>query len=93
MSESSLQMHDDRLEVGVSYDPRRGYFTTGAERARSGAQLPTTVALSLASLRKRIEAALLPNDVEVRLVLDRAARHERDQRRRGSAAEQSDSPV
>jgi hypothetical protein len=51
------------------------------------------VALSLASLRKRIEAALLPNDVEVRLVLDRAARHERDQRRRGSAAEQSDSPV
>jgi hypothetical protein len=87
MSESSLQMHDDRLEVGVSYDPRRGYFTTGAERP-SGAQLPTTVALS-----KRIEAALLLNDVEVRLVLDRAARHERDQRRRGSAAEQSDSPV
>jgi hypothetical protein len=92
MSESSLQMHDDRLEVGVSYDPRRGYFTTGAERP-SGARLPTTVALSLASLRKRIEAALLPNDVEVRLVLDRAARHERDQRRRGRAAEQSDSPV
>jgi hypothetical protein len=32
-------------------------------------------------------------DIDVRLVLDRAARHERDQRRRGSAAEQSDSPV
>ena len=33
------------------------------------------------------------DDIDVRLVLDRAARHERDQRRRGSAAEQSDSPV
>jgi hypothetical protein len=86
MSEPSLQMRDDRREVGVSYDPRRGYFTTGAE-------LPTTVALSLASLRKRIEAALLPDDIDVRLVLDRAARHERDRRRRGSAAEQSDSPL
>jgi hypothetical protein len=32
------------------------------------------------------------DDIDVRLVLDRAARHERDQRRRGSAAEQSDSP-
>jgi len=86
MSEPNLQMRDDRLEIGVSYDPRRGYFTTGAE-------LPTTVALSLAGLRKRIEAALLPDDMDMRLVLDRAARHERDRRRRGSAAEQSDSPV
>ena len=32
------------------------------------------------------------DDIDVRLVLDRAARYERDQRRRGSAAEQSDSP-
>jgi hypothetical protein len=33
------------------------------------------------------------DDIDVRLVLDSAARHERDQRRGGSAAEQSDSPV
>src|SRR5262249_29122352 len=33
------------------------------------------------------------DDIDGRLGLDRAARHERDQRRRGSAAEQSDSPV
>jgi hypothetical protein len=24
-------MHDGRLEVGVSFDPTRGYFTTGGE--------------------------------------------------------------
>ena len=39
-------------------------------------------ALSLAVLRRRIEERLLPDSVEVRLVLDRAARQERDQRRR-----------
>jgi hypothetical protein len=36
------------------------------------------VALSLSSLRRRIEVALMPDDVNVRLVLDRAARLEQD---------------
>jgi hypothetical protein len=32
-------------------------------------------------LRRRIEAALMPDSVDVRLVLDRAALRERDRRR------------
>jgi hypothetical protein len=43
------------------------------------------VALSLGGLRRRVEATLLLNDVDVKLVLDRAARRERDRRRRGPA--------
>jgi hypothetical protein len=38
-------------------------------------------ALSLGGLRRRIEALLLPENVDVRLVLDRSARLERDRRR------------
>jgi hypothetical protein len=38
-------------------------------------------ALSLGGLRHKIEALMLPDDVAVRLVLDRAARLERDRRR------------
>ncbi len=68
-------MHDEGLQVGVSFDPQRGYFTTGSELARS------LTALSLGGLRRRIEAALLPDDVDVRLNLDRTARLERDRRR------------
>jgi hypothetical protein len=68
-------MHDEGLQVGVSFDPQRGYFhhrqRVGPEPYRGG-------------LRRRIEAALLPDDVDVRLNLDRAARLERD-RRRGAA--------
>jgi hypothetical protein len=41
------------------------------------------VALSLAVLRRRIESALMPDLVDIRLILDRKAREERDQRRRG----------
>ena len=37
--------------------------------------------LSLGGLRRRIEALLLPDDVEVKLHLDRAAQRERDRRR------------
>jgi hypothetical protein len=37
--------------------------------------------LSLGGLRRRIEALMLPDSVEVRLMLDRAARLERDRRR------------
>jgi hypothetical protein len=39
----------------------------------------------LAGLRKQIEAALMPNAADIKLVLDRAARVERDLRRRGAA--------
>jgi hypothetical protein len=63
-------MHDERLQVGVSFDPTRGYFTTGSELPRS------LTALSLGGLRRRIEAALLPDEPVVHLRLDRAARLE-----------------
>jgi hypothetical protein len=39
------------------------------------------VAVSLGGLRRRIEERLLPDSVEVRLMLDRRARFERDRRR------------
>jgi hypothetical protein len=49
-------MRDKRLDVSVSFDSRRGYFTTGSE-------LPQSVtALSLGGLRRRIEVALLPDE-------------------------------
>jgi hypothetical protein len=38
-------------------------------------------ALSLGGLRRRIEIALLPDDVHIVLQLDRTARLERDRRR------------
>jgi len=66
---------DGRLDVAVTFDERRGYVGTHPE-LRS----PMT-ALSLGGLRRKIEAALLHDDIDVRLVLDRAARLERDRRR------------
>ena len=66
---------DGRLDVTVTFDERRGYVGTHPE-LRS-----TVTALSLGGLRRKIEAALLLGDVDVRLVLDRAARLERDRRR------------
>jgi hypothetical protein len=71
---------DARLEVSVSFDEGRGYVGSHPD-LRS----PVT-ALSLGGLRRKIETALLPDDVNVRLVLDRAARLERDRRRRSIAA-------
>jgi hypothetical protein len=50
----------------------------------------TIRALSLAVLRRRIEERLLPDSVEVRLMLDRRARQERDQRRRGGEGRMGD---
>jgi hypothetical protein len=79
-------MHDEGLQVGVSFDPQRGYFTTGSELARS------LTALSLGGLRRRIEALLLPDDVDVRLMLDKRARQERDQRRDGGRAVRPTTP-
>jgi hypothetical protein len=68
-------MRDDRFEVSVTFDERRGYVATAP-----GLRAPV-VALSLGGLRRRIEALLLPDDVVITLNLDRVARRERDRRR------------
>jgi hypothetical protein len=68
-------MSSDRLEVSVTFDPAKGCVATAPE-LRS----PVT-ALSLGGLHRKIEIALLPDEVDVRLMLDRAARRERDRRR------------
>jgi hypothetical protein len=67
----------ERLVVAVTFDAERGYIATAPE-LRS-----PVVALSLGGIRRKIEIALLPDVVDVRLMLDRAARLERDRRRRG----------
>jgi hypothetical protein len=69
-------MRDDRLRINVTYDPGRGYVTTNGD-------VPTVRALSLGGLRKRIASALMPDEADVKLELDRAARIERDRRRSG----------
>jgi hypothetical protein len=66
---------DDELEVTVSFDARRGYIATAPE-LRS-----PVVALSLGGLRRRIEAALLPDDPTIVLQLDALAERERHRRR------------
>jgi hypothetical protein len=68
-------MHDRRLEVGVSFDPQRGYFTTGSELPRR------LTALSLGGLRRRIEALMLPDEVDIILQLDGLAERECQRRR------------
>jgi hypothetical protein len=65
----------ERFIVAVTFDAERGYIGSAPELRQ-----PVT-ALSLAVLRKRIEERLIGEDVEVRLMLDRAARLERDRRR------------
>jgi hypothetical protein len=67
----------DKLEVHVTYDANRGGYIGTVP----GLSAPV-VALSLGGLRKRIEAALAPDEPIVMLNLDRSARIERDQRRR-----------
>jgi hypothetical protein len=69
----------ERLMISVSFDPALGYVATGGE-------LPVLAALSLSGLWRQLEDAHRGEDVEIKLVLDRAARIERDQRRRGGAA-------
>jgi hypothetical protein len=61
-------MRDERLEVSVSFEELRGYVATAPEL-----RAPVT-ALSLGGLRRRIEALLLPDDVDVRLDLSLAER-------------------
>ena len=60
----------DRLDVTVTYDASCGYIATAPELKAP------VVALSLGGLRRRIEIALKPDDVDVMLQLDRAARQE-----------------
>jgi hypothetical protein len=63
-----------RLEVNVTYAAARGYIGSVP-----GLRQPI-VALSLGGLRRRIEIALLPDDVHIVLQLD--GRAERERRRR-----------
>jgi hypothetical protein len=74
----------DRFEVSVTFDERRGYVASAPELRQ-----PVT-ALSLGGLRRRIEALMLPDDIHIVLHLDRTARRERDQRRRGGAGRMGD---
>jgi hypothetical protein len=67
-------MRDERLEVTVTFDERRGYIASAPELRQP------IVALSLASLRKRIETAL-PDNVRIVLQLDGLAERERHRRR------------
>jgi hypothetical protein len=76
-------MRDERLEVSVTFDERRGYVATAPEL-----RAPVT-ALSLGGLRRRVEALMLPDAVHIVLQLDVRARRERD-RRRGSVGRSSD---
>src|SRR5438876_6988186 len=59
-----VPMRDERLEVSVTFDERRGYVGHVPDLAE-----PIT-ALSLVVLRRRIEERLLPDTVDVRLMLD-----------------------
>jgi hypothetical protein len=66
-------MRDERLEVSVTFDAERGYVASAPELRQP------MVALSLGGLRKRIEIALLSDDVI--LQLDGLAERERHRRR------------
>ena len=68
-------MSTDRTEVAitVTYDATCGYIATAPELRQP------IVALSLGSLRRRIEAALLPDNGDVRLIFDPIAEDRRAQ--------------
>ena len=72
-------MIDDKLRVTVTYDPTKGYVASHPE-------LRAFTALSLNGLRRKIESALMPENPIIIFDLDRAARLERDQRRRDVTA-------
>ena len=52
-------MREERLEVSVTFDERHGYIGNATE-LRS-----PVVALSLCGLRRKIEIAMVPDDVHV----------------------------
>jgi hypothetical protein len=60
-----------KLDVTVTYDARHGYIGSGPELRQA------VVALSLGGLRRKIEIAMLPDDVRVVLQLDGLAERER----------------
>ena len=70
-----VPMPDDRLEVSVSFDERRGYIGSAPE-LRS-----PVVALSLGGLRRKVEIAMLPDNIRVVLQLDGLGEQERHRRR------------
>ena len=67
-------MSGDRLEVNVTFDER--VYIGSVPELRS-----SVVALSLGGLRRKIEIAMLPDDVRVVLQLDGLAERERHRRR------------
>jgi hypothetical protein len=68
-------MREERLEVSVTFDERHGYVASAPELRQA------VVALSLGGLRRKIEIAMLPDDVRVVLQLDGLAERERHRRR------------
>jgi len=74
-------MREERLEVSVTFDERHGYVASAPE-LRSA-----VVALSLGGLRRKIEIAMLPDDIRVVLQLDGLA--ERDSPPGAGAAKQN----
>jgi hypothetical protein len=68
-------MSSDRLNVSVTFDAERGYIASAPELHQP------IVALSLGGLRRRIEMAMLPDNVRVVLQLDGLAERERDRLR------------
>ena len=68
-------MSGDRLEVNVTFH-ERGYIGSAPELRQA------VVALSLGGLRRKIEIAMLPDDVRVVLQLDGLAERERHGGRR-----------
>ena len=66
-------MSGDRLEVNVTFH-ERGYIGSTPELRQA------VVALSLGGLRRKIEIAMLPDDVRVVLQLDGLAERERHRR-------------
>ena len=71
---------------------RVGRRPTRPQNAVTRSDLPggPITALSLGGLRRKVEALLMPDNIEVVLQLDRRARLERDARRRGGPARQGD---
>jgi hypothetical protein len=67
-------MSGDRLEVNVTFD-ERGYIGCAPELRQA------VVALSLGGLRRKIEIALLPDNVRIVMQLDGLAERERHRRR------------
>ena len=67
----------ERFEVKVTFDRQHGYIASHPD-------LPVITALSLRLLRRRIDERLIGEDVDVRMILDRVARTERDARRNSS---------